>query len=136
LGEGPLYSFYVPYHLTIFEVPLSVARVALFNDVVIAPIGGPVVDVVTTAKIDLKAGETLDGLGWYMTYGLCENYDVVRAQNLLPMGSAEGCRLKRDVSKDQVLTYDDVELPTGTLTHKLRAEQDAYFAPARVTVAV
>jgi predicted homoserine dehydrogenase-like protein len=136
LGEGPLYSFYVPYHLTIFEVPLSVARVALFNDVVIAPIGGPVVDVVTTAKIDLKAGETLDGLGWYMTYGLCENYDVVRAQNLLPMGSAEGCRLKRDVSKDQVLTYDDVELPTGTLTHKLRAEQDAYFASARATVAV
>ena len=41
LGEGPLYSFYVPYHLTIFEVPLSVARVALFHDVVIAPAYGP-----------------------------------------------------------------------------------------------
>jgi predicted homoserine dehydrogenase-like protein len=136
LGEGPLYSFYVPYHLTIFEVPLSVARVVLFNDVVIAPLGAPVVDVVTTAKIDLKAGETLDGLGYYMTYGQCENYDVVRAENLLPMGLAEGCRLKRDVPKDQVLTYDDVELPTGTLAHKLRAEQDAYFAPAKIPAAV
>lgn len=127
LGEGPLYSFYVPYHLTIFEVPLSVARVALFKDVVIAPIGAPVVDVVATAKIDLKAGETLDGLGWYMTYGQCENYETVRTQNLLPMGLAEGCRLKRDVAKDQTLTYDDVELPTNTLAHKLRAEQDAHF---------
>lgn len=127
LGEGPLYSFYVPYHLTIFEVPLSVARVVLFNDVVIAPIAAPVVDVVTTAKIDLKAGETLDGLGWYMTYGQCENYDTVRSQNLLPMGLAEGCRLKRDVPKDQVLTYDDVDLPTDTLAHKLRAEQDVMF---------
>lgn len=136
LGEGPLYSFYVPYHLTIFEVPLSVARVALFKDVVIAPLGAPVVDVVTTAKIDLKAGETLDGLGWYMTYGQCENHDVVRVQNLLPMGLAEGCRLKRDVPKDQVLTYDDVELPTGTLAHKLRAEQDAYFAPTKVPATV
>lgn len=136
LGEGPLYSFYVPYHLTIFEVPLSVARVALLKDVIIAPLGGPVVDVVTTAKIDLKAGETLDGLGWYMTYGQCENYDVVRAQNLLPMGLAEGCRLKRDVPKDQVLTYDDVEFPTGTLSHKLRAEQDAYFAPTKMPAVV
>jgi predicted homoserine dehydrogenase-like protein len=136
LGEGPLYSFYVPYHLTIFEVPLSVARVVLFNDVIIAPLGAPVVDVVTTAKIDLKAGETLDGLGYYMTYGQCENYDVVRAQNLLPMGLAEGCRLKRDIPKDQVLTYDDVELPAGTLAHKLRAEQDTYFAPAKVPATV
>lgn len=136
LGEGPLYSFYTPYHLTIFEVPLSVARMVLFNDAAIAPIGGPVVDVVATAKIDLKAGETLDGLGWYMTYGQCENYDTVRAQNLLPMGLAEGCRLKRDIPKDQVLTYDDVELPDGSLSHKLRAEQDAYFAPAKVPAAV
>jgi predicted homoserine dehydrogenase-like protein len=110
--------------------------VVLFNDVIIAPLGAPVVDVVTTAKIDLKAGETLDGLGWYMTYGQCENYETVRAQNLLPMGLAEGCRLKRDVPKDQVLTYDDVELPTDTLAHKLRAEQDAYFAPTKVPAMV
>ncbi|MBD3882960.1 NAD(P)-dependent oxidoreductase [Phormidium tenue FACHB-886] len=135
LGEGPLYSFYVPYHLTIFEVPLSVARVVLFNDVIIAPQGAPVVDVMTTAKVDLKAGETLDGLGWYMTYGQCENYETVRAENLLPMGIAEGCRLKRDVPKDQALTYDDVELPTDTIAHKLRAEQDAFF-PVKVPAAV
>ncbi|NET55479.1 MAG: Gfo/Idh/MocA family oxidoreductase [Symploca sp. SIO2E6] len=136
LGEGPLYSFYIPYHLTIFEVPLSVARVVLFNDVIIAPIAGQVVDVVTTAKIDLKAGETLDGLGYYMTYGMCENTEVVTAENLLPMGLAEGCRLKRDIPQDQVLTYDDVELPEDSLTHKLRAEQDQYFGSAKVPAAV
>jgi predicted homoserine dehydrogenase-like protein len=128
LGQGPLYSFYVPYHLTIFEVPLSAARVALFHDSVISPLGGPIVDVVTTAKIDLKAGETLDGLGFYMTYGMCENADVVARDRLLPMGIAEGCRLKRDIPKDQVLTYDDVELPTNSLAVKLRLEQDAHFA--------
>jgi predicted homoserine dehydrogenase-like protein len=127
LGEGPLYSFYTPYHLCHFEVPLSVARAVLFQDPVMAPLGGPIVDVITTAKIDLKAGETLDGIGFYMTYGQCENSDVTQAQNLLPMGLAEGCRLKRDVPKDQVLTYDDVELPEGRLCDKLRAEQNAYF---------
>lgn len=136
LGEGPLYSFYTPYHLCHFEVPLSVARAVLFQDYVLSPLGAPIVDVVTTAKIDLKAGETLDGIGYYMTYGQCENSHVVQEQNLLPMGLAEGCRLKRDIPKDQVLTYDDVELPEGRLCDKLRAEQNAYFASSKTLTAV
>ncbi|PSB57768.1 NAD(P)-dependent oxidoreductase, partial [filamentous cyanobacterium CCP1] len=136
MGEGPLYSFYTPYHLCHFEVPLSVARVVLFNDPVLAPSAGPMVDVIATAKIDLKAGETLDGIGYYMTYGQCENSDVVLAQRLLPMGIAEGCRLKRDIPKDQVLTYDDVELPEGRLCDRLRAEQNAYFAGKSVAMSV
>lgn len=127
LGEGPLYSFYTPYHLCHFEVPLSVARVVLLQDAVMSPLGKPQVDVVTTAKIDLKAGEQLDGIGYYMTYGQCENYDLARSENLLPMGLAEGCRLKRDIAKDSVLTYDDVELPPGRLCDRLRAKQDDYF---------
>jgi predicted homoserine dehydrogenase-like protein len=63
LGEGPLYSFYTPYHLCHFEVPLSVARAVLFGDPVLQPLGGPVVDVVATAKRDLAAGVIVDGLG-------------------------------------------------------------------------
>jgi predicted homoserine dehydrogenase-like protein len=136
LGEGPLYSFYTPYHLCHFEVPLSVARAVLFQDAVMSPIAGPLVDVVTTAKIDLKAGETLDGIGYYMTYGQCEKSQIVQEQNLLPIGLAEGCRLKRDIPKDQVLTYDDVELPSGRLGDKLRAEQNAYFTTGKTLAAV
>jgi predicted homoserine dehydrogenase-like protein len=127
LGPGPLYCFYWPYHLCHFEVPSTVARAVLFKDAVIAPLGAPCVDVVAAAKIDLKAGQVLDGIGHYMTYGLCENADVVQAERLLPMGLAEGCRLTRDIPKDRVLTYGDVELPAGRLCDRLRAEQDAYF---------
>lgn len=136
LGEGPLYSFYTPYHLCHFEVPLSVARAVLFQDYVLSPLGGPLVDVLTTAKIDLKAGETLDGIGYYMTYGQCEKSNIVQEQNLLPIGLAEGCRLKRDIPKDQVLTYDDVELPEGRVCDKLRSEQNAYFAQSKTLAAV
>jgi predicted homoserine dehydrogenase-like protein len=125
LGEGPLYSFYTPYHLCHFEVPLSVARVVLFRDAVIQPIDGPRVDVVATAKVDLHAGDVVDALGGYKTYGQCETYAVSRRQRLLPIGLAEGCRLKRWVAKDAVLTYDDVEIPPGRLIDRLRAEQDA-----------
>ncbi len=127
LGEGPLYSFYTPYHLCHFEVPLSVARAVLFGDAVLQPEGGPRVDVVTVAKTDLKAGTVLDGLGGYHTYGEAENHAVQQAERLLPHGLAEGCRLIRDVAKEQSITYDDVEPPPDRLADQLRAEQDRMF---------
>ena len=135
LGEGPLYSFYTPYHLCHFEAPLSVARAVLFKDPVLQPINGPRVDVVTTAKVDLKAGDVIDGLGGYKTYGQCENYSVSRTQNLLPIGLAEGCKVKRDLPKDAVLTYADVEIPAGRVIDRLRTEQDALFPQAKAVPA-
>ncbi|HEX9852227.1 MAG TPA: SAF domain-containing protein [Woeseiaceae bacterium] len=126
LGSGPLYCFYTPQHLMAMEAALTIARVALQRDVVIAPLAGPVVDVITIAKRDLKAGETIDGLGGYMTYGTCENSEVARDENLLLMGLAEGARLKRDVAEDAPLTMDDVELP-DSLPVKLRMQQDEMF---------
>ncbi len=123
LGEGPLYSFYTPYHLCHFEVPQTVARAVLFGDATISPLGAPTVEVVTSAKRDLKAGQVLDGLGGYDTYGVAERADVTATDNLLPMGVAEGCTLRRDVAKDDVLTYEDVDLPAGRLVDQLRATQ-------------
>lgn len=123
MGKGPLYCLYTPYHLCHLEVPLTVARALLFEDAAAAPTQGLVVDVVATAKRDLRAGETLDGLGRYTVYGQCENADVAAVEGLLPIGIAEGCTLGRDVRKDEVLTYDDVALPPERLCDRLRAEQ-------------
>ncbi|MEL7585543.1 MAG: NAD(P)-dependent oxidoreductase [Prolixibacteraceae bacterium] len=123
LGEGPLYLFYTPYHLCHFEAPLTVARAVLFRDAALAPVSGPSVEVVATAKVPLKANAILDGLGEYMTYGLCENYEQARNENLLPIGLAQGCRLKKDLPADTVLTFDDVELPKGRLCDRLWREQ-------------
>ena len=127
MGEGPLYCFYRPFHLCHIEVPGTIARALLLNDATIAPLGAPTVEVVATAKADLEAGQTLDGLGGYMLYGQCENADTVRAERLLPYGVAEGCRLKRNIVRDEVLSYDDVELPKGRVIDRLRAEQEALF---------
>lgn len=127
LGEGPLYVFYTPYHLCHFEVPTTIARAVLFHDVAVQALDRPYVDVVATAKIDLKAGQVLDGIGGYHTYGLAEDARLCHNQRLLPMGLAEGCTLTRNVAKDTVLTYDDVTLPTGRICDALRREQDEMF---------
>jgi predicted homoserine dehydrogenase-like protein len=133
LGKGPLYSFYIPYHLCHFEVPQTVARAVLFEDATIAPVGAPTVEVVATAKQDLRAGAVLDGLGGYDTYGQAERADLTAVETLLPMGLAEGARLRVDLPRDQVLRYADVDLPAGRLVDRLRAEQAAEW-PTLATV--
>jgi predicted homoserine dehydrogenase-like protein len=127
MGDGPLYSFFLPYHLVHFEVPNAIARVALLRDSIARPLGGPVVEVCAVAKRDLKAGEVLDDYGMYMTYGEAVNTDEMSNNRYLPEGLVEGCKLKCDIAKDAVLTYDDVELPPGRLADQLRAQQYRHF---------
>ena len=127
MGDGPLYSFFVPYHLVHFEVPSAIARVALFGDLLAKPLGPPVVEVCAVAKRDLRKGEVLDCPGGYMTYGEACNTDEMAYYNYLPEGLVEGCRLVRAIERDQVITYDDVALPVRRLADAFRAEQNAYF---------
>ena len=85
------------------------------------------VEVCAVAKRDLLAGEVLDEYGMYTTYGEAVNVGEMSAGQYLPEGLVEGCRLKRAVAKDQVLTYADVELPEGRIADQLRAEQYVHF---------
>jgi predicted homoserine dehydrogenase-like protein len=127
MGEGPLYPFWTPYHLVHFETPFSIARVVLFRDELAPPLGGPLVEVCAVAKRDLKAGEVLDEYGMYMTYGEAVNAEEMSSSRYLPEGLVEGCRLRRDIAKDQVLTYGDVEIPADRIADQLRAEQYRHF---------
>jgi len=127
MGDGPLYSFFTPYHLVHFEVPNAIARVVLFRDSVAKPLAGPVVEVCAVAKRDLHCGEVLDDYGMYMTYGEAVNAEEMSRNRYLPEGLVEGCVLRRDVVKDSVISYDDVTLPPNRLADELRAEQYCRF---------
>ncbi len=127
LGEGPLYSFYTPYHRCHFEVPNTIARVDLIVDLDGKPIAGPLVEVCYVAKRELAAGEVLDDYGQYMTYGEAVNSSDMRKARLLPEGLVAGCRLLRSIAKDAAITYDDVSLPAGRLADRLHDEQYATF---------
>ena len=83
------------------------------------------------AKRDLKAGECLDGIGGFCTYGLIENTAAARSAGALPIGLSEGCVLRRDVSKDDVLSFEDVDEPTRDgLIEELWREQNARWPRA------
>ena len=132
MGDGPLYLFYTPFHLTHLEVAITVARTVLFHDAAIAPIGPPVCDVLAVAKRNLIDGEVLDGIGGFTCYGMIDNAERCAAEDCLPMGLAEGCLLKKPVAQDEPIRYSDVVLPPGRLCDALREEQNARFRLANV----
>lgn len=131
LGDGPFYVFYTPFHLPHIQLASTIGRAVLLRDPTVAPIAGPVCEVVTVAKRDLKAGDLLDGIGGFSAYGLIENAGTARAMAALPIALSEGCVMRRDVSKDSVLNFDDVQGPAGRLAEALWCEQNALLATRR-----
>jgi predicted homoserine dehydrogenase-like protein len=109
MGDGPFYVFYTPYHLPHLQIVSTIGRAAVHRDATVAPLAGPVCEVVTVAKRDLRAGECLDGIGGYCGYGLIDNASTAREANALPIGLSAGCVLRRDVPKDRVVSFDDVD---------------------------
>lgn len=127
MGPGPLHLFTRPFHLPHLEGPLTAARAVLFGDAAVTPAGAPITDFVAIAKKDLAAGEVLDGIGGFTCYGIVDDAAAVAAANELPFGLTPGAVMKRAVTKDTPLTWDDVELPADSLVAGLRREQSARF---------
>jgi predicted homoserine dehydrogenase-like protein len=127
LGDGPFYVFYTPFHLPHIQIASTIGRAVVHGDATVAPLAGPVCEVVTVAKRDLIAGECLDGIGGFCSYGLIDNALSARIMGALPIGLAEGCLLRRDISRDEVISFNDVNQPGGRLVEALWREQNALW---------
>jgi predicted homoserine dehydrogenase-like protein len=125
IGDGPFYVFYTPFHLPHIQIASTIGRAFVHRDPTVAPIAGPVCEVVTVAKRDLKAGERMDGVGGFCAYGLIDNATEARTVAALPIGLSAGCVMRRDVSKDAVVTFDDVDRPPAGIVEALWMEQSA-----------
>lgn len=124
MGYGPNYLLFRPYHLCSIETPLSVAQAVIYGEATAYPMKRMTSECIAIAKKDLKAGEMLDRIGGYCYRASIERYEVAREGKMLPVGLAKGAVLKRDVKKDEVITYDMVELNENSLLLQLRRLQD------------
>ena len=129
MGEGPNYVLYRPYHLCSLETPLTVAKAVIDNTSTLVPMDGPLTcENVAVAKKDMKAGEMLDGIGGFTVYGTVDTHENMVKQNGVPMGIInKKTKLVKDVKKDQVITYDMVELDQDSLIYQLRKLQDRFI---------
>lgn len=110
MGGGPFYVFYRPYHLCHVEALQSVVEAVLEGRSLLQPTAGFETNVYAYAKKDLRAGNTLDGIGGYTCYGLIEDTDMHADTPGLPICLAHDVTLKRPVAKDEPIRWADVEI--------------------------
>lgn len=128
MGPGPLWTLYRPYHLCNLETPLTVAKAVIDSEPTIIPLAGPVSECITVAKRDLKAGETIDGIGGYTTYGSIATAEETYKNGYVVYGLVnKKTRMLKDVRKGQLLTLDMVELDTSTQLYQTRKMQDRMY---------
>ena len=118
---------YKKWHLIGLELGLSIANVGLrrestgtaqyFN-----------ADVIATAKRDLKVGERLDGEGGFTVFGKLVPAKTSLQQKNLPLGVAHNLKIIRDVKKDQLLTWGDVQVDESLPAVKIRREIEANWS--------
>ena len=127
-NEGPYWLFYRPYHLCHLETTRAIGYAVFYDRAILTHRKGRVADAYARAKSDLRAGQSMKhGMGGDETYSLIEACKDADPAGRLPTVLLEGedgklPAMKRDVAKDQPITYDDVELP-DTYLKRLFDEQ-------------
>ena len=122
-SDGEYQVFYRPYHLPGIETGVSVASAALRNE----PTGVAdrhVAEVVGAAKRDLEPGDEVDGGGGYTVYGRLESAAAAADEGHVPLELLDGAEVVESVARDEVVTYDDVELDTESFVYHLRRLQE------------
>jgi predicted homoserine dehydrogenase-like protein len=128
MGEGPYYLLLRPYHLCSCETPLTVAQAVIYGESTGYPGRRLYSECTAIAKRDLKAGETLDGIGEYCYRVGIEKYEDALALKALPAGLAKGAVLTRDFAKDSVITYNGVRFEGESVLRNMRNVQDNLYS--------
>lgn len=116
---GKYQIFYRSFHLPGTESTISIAGTALLDE----PTGVPrsrVGEVIGAAKTELQPGDELDGGGGYTIYGLLTDAEHANREDFVPFELLEGATVTSHLQKDDIVTYDDVELEESTFIYQLR----------------
>jgi predicted homoserine dehydrogenase-like protein len=120
-ADGTHALLYRPNHLVGVETPWSILKAVLEGVPTAAPAPQPRIEVVAVAKVDLKAGAVLGGLGTPDVAGIAVRAEEAATSGALPVGLAAGARLECDVRTGMHLTYETVAQMPGSLVWQLRA---------------
>jgi len=113
------------YHLCGVETPLSIAQAALLGATSGAPRETPTAEVLAYAKRDLHPGDTLDGSGGRLVYGLIDRAEAASADGVLPLGLAYGATVREPVAADQPIPMRAVSAIGDSFVARLRDQAGA-----------
>ena len=108
-SSGNYSAIWRPYHYIGLELAQSIYSIALDNRAT-GFTKNYNAEVASIAKKNLKKGEKLDGEGGFCARGRLITSTISKKENILPLGLTDKAVLKKDISKDQVIKLEDVEL--------------------------
>ena len=78
----------------------------------------------------MQPGEMLDGEGGYAVWANAIPATRSLAHKALPIGLAHNVKLKRAIKKDQIVSFDDVEMVNDLDVVRIRQEMESRFRPS------
>ncbi len=108
-SSGNYSAIWRPYHYIGLELAQSIYSIALDNRAT-GFTKNYNAEVASIAKKDLKKGEKLDGEGGFCARGRLITSKKSKKEKILPLGLTDNAILKKDISKDETIKLEDVEL--------------------------
>lgn len=110
LGTGPYYVLERTYHLCHLEIIKTIKRVLNGGGVLLNNGDKPKFSVAAIAKRDLKVGEKIQkGIGSFDVRGIA--IELKNDLTHVPIGLLANAIVKKEVKKDQRVSFDDIEIP-------------------------
>jgi len=108
-SSGNYSAIWRPYHYIGLELAQSIYSIALDNRAT-GFTKNYNAEVASVAKKNLKKGEKLDGEGGFCARGRLITSQNSKNEKILPLGLTDNAILKKNISKDEIIKIDDVEL--------------------------
>ncbi len=108
-SSGNYSAIWRPYHYIGLELAQSIYSIALDNRAT-GFTKNYNAEVASIAKKDLKKGEKLDGEGGFYARGRLITSEKSKKEKILPLGLTDNAILKKDISKDETIKIEDVEI--------------------------
>jgi predicted homoserine dehydrogenase-like protein len=110
LGKGPYYTFLQNFHLIYLDIPITIREIMRGKGVLLNNGHNPSASVATIAKKTLKPGTLIKQTERnFLVRG--EALSIKDAPDHVPFGLMYDAVITRGVEADQMLTFDDVEIP-------------------------
>jgi predicted homoserine dehydrogenase-like protein len=75
--------------------------------------------VVGRAKKDLVKGSLIDNVGGYAFSGLAVNCKEMIGKEYVPIGLVENSKVVKDIKKDDIISFENIECNTDGIIYKL-----------------
>jgi len=118
---------YRPYHLCGIETSISLASASLLKTSTGSLNYKPRYDLIKFADRDIKAGETLGDDHDLSLKAELAPAKKMNPNNPIPGHLITGNKAKVDIKKGELLTYEKIEKPNGSILWNLRKQQDDLF---------